>query len=337
MSKNGNITIKDIAAQCGVGLGTVSRAINGKPGVKDEVRRKILNFVNEIGWRNSSLLGDLNREEKSKLIVFVSSLHPLFDRLTVNDIFANLLERCAAEGYETLIMLEGRKDALKRCLQIKPYAVIQFGSYENFCEDEKVLLKAGIRVISIAECLNYAGVILHPDHYHAGRKMAKTLLKAGHSKIGVVCGMGENKHLSSLEQLPSLRLKRFIGGVLDAHPAFNLSEELVSDNFGNPDGLMSVMKSSGITAWICDEIRSCALFFSCAYKLGLRVPEALSVISLAPADGNIIFPVDVARLSEDGQRAEKVMELLKSEEFPERGEFVFKGILCKGESIANIK
>lgn len=336
MSKNGNITIKDIAAQCGVGLGTVSRAINGKPGVKDEVRRKILNFINEIGWRSSSLLGDLNREAKSKLIVFVSSLHPLFDRLTVNDIFANLLERCSAEGYETLIMFEGRKDALRRCRQIKPYAVIQFGSYENFCEDEKELLELGIRVISIAESSNYAGVILHPDHFYAGRKMAKTLLKAGHSKIGLVCGMGERKHIASLEQLSSLRLKRFIGGVLDAHPEFNMTENLVSDNFGDPAELMELMKKSGISAWICDEIRSCALFFSCAYKLGLRVPEALSVVSLAPAGGNIIFPVDIARVSEDGQRAEKVMELLHAEEFPLREEYVFKGVFHKGESITKI-
>lgn len=43
MSANGNLTIKDIARACGVGLGTVSRAINGKPGVKQEVRKKILN------------------------------------------------------------------------------------------------------------------------------------------------------------------------------------------------------------------------------------------------------------------------------------------------------
>ncbi|UKI32628.1 MAG: LacI family DNA-binding transcriptional regulator [Lentisphaeria bacterium] len=40
MSANGNLTIKDIARACGVGLGTVSRAINGKPGVKQEVRKR---------------------------------------------------------------------------------------------------------------------------------------------------------------------------------------------------------------------------------------------------------------------------------------------------------
>ena len=98
MSANGNLTIKDIARACGVGLGTVSRAINGKPGVKQEVRKKILNYVHEMGWRSNNIAGKLNSARKGKLVIFLTSLYGLFDRMNDNDITGLLLESCAREG-----------------------------------------------------------------------------------------------------------------------------------------------------------------------------------------------------------------------------------------------
>jgi len=49
------ITIRDIARDCGVGLGTVSRVVNRQPGVKDEIRRKVLQYIEDIGWRCDKL------------------------------------------------------------------------------------------------------------------------------------------------------------------------------------------------------------------------------------------------------------------------------------------
>lgn len=41
------ITIKDIAKKCGVGVSTVSRAINNHPDISDETREKILQVIKE--------------------------------------------------------------------------------------------------------------------------------------------------------------------------------------------------------------------------------------------------------------------------------------------------
>ncbi|MBR6144055.1 MAG: LacI family DNA-binding transcriptional regulator [Treponema sp.] len=35
------MTIKDIAKECGYGVGTVSRALNNHPGISDKARQKI--------------------------------------------------------------------------------------------------------------------------------------------------------------------------------------------------------------------------------------------------------------------------------------------------------
>ena len=43
-------TIKDIAERAGVSKGAVSYALNGRPGVSDETRERILAIADELGW-----------------------------------------------------------------------------------------------------------------------------------------------------------------------------------------------------------------------------------------------------------------------------------------------
>jgi DNA-binding LacI/PurR family transcriptional regulator len=46
-------TIAEIAARAGVSIGAVSYALNGRPGVSAQTRKRIMDIANEIGWRPS--------------------------------------------------------------------------------------------------------------------------------------------------------------------------------------------------------------------------------------------------------------------------------------------
>jgi LacI family transcriptional regulator len=48
-------TLADVAEAAGVSLMTVSRAINGKPGVSDDVRQTIISLANDIGYRPNQI------------------------------------------------------------------------------------------------------------------------------------------------------------------------------------------------------------------------------------------------------------------------------------------
>ena len=48
--RGGRITIKDIAERAGVSKGAVSYALNGRPGVSDDTRDRIVAIANELGW-----------------------------------------------------------------------------------------------------------------------------------------------------------------------------------------------------------------------------------------------------------------------------------------------
>ena len=47
---SGRTTIRDIAERAGVSKGAVSYALNGRPGVSDSTRERILSIANELGW-----------------------------------------------------------------------------------------------------------------------------------------------------------------------------------------------------------------------------------------------------------------------------------------------
>jgi DNA-binding LacI/PurR family transcriptional regulator len=46
----GRVTIRDIAQRAGVSKGAVSYALNGRPGVSDDTRDRILAIAHELGW-----------------------------------------------------------------------------------------------------------------------------------------------------------------------------------------------------------------------------------------------------------------------------------------------
>src|SRR3954468_13591508 len=48
--KSERITIRDIAERAGVSKGAVSYALNGRPGVSDDTRDRILAIARELGW-----------------------------------------------------------------------------------------------------------------------------------------------------------------------------------------------------------------------------------------------------------------------------------------------
>jgi DNA-binding LacI/PurR family transcriptional regulator len=54
------VTINDIAEQAGVSKGAVSYALNGRPGLSDETRARILEIADDLGWRPSSAARSLS-------------------------------------------------------------------------------------------------------------------------------------------------------------------------------------------------------------------------------------------------------------------------------------
>jgi LacI family transcriptional regulator len=78
MSHEGH-TVEDVARAAGVSLMTVSRAINGRPGVGEETRRRVLAIAEHMGYRPSRVARGLaSRRASAVAIVFPDMANPFF-------------------------------------------------------------------------------------------------------------------------------------------------------------------------------------------------------------------------------------------------------------------
>ena len=68
------VTMKDIAAAAGVGLGTVSRVLTGKGHVAEETRRRVEEIVREVNYRPSALGRGLKQQRTDTVGLIVADI-----------------------------------------------------------------------------------------------------------------------------------------------------------------------------------------------------------------------------------------------------------------------
>ena len=74
----GQITIKDIARICGVGVSTVSRAINNHADINEETKQKVQQVIKEYNYIPNNSARNLKRLESNTIAVLVKGIHNAF-------------------------------------------------------------------------------------------------------------------------------------------------------------------------------------------------------------------------------------------------------------------
>ena len=94
-----NITIDDVARLAHVSKATVSFVLNGKKGVSQATREKVLSVIEQLNYRPTLNSKRLYYQKSFTIaIVFDKSVHT-FNNLFYYDIMNALLERCMAYNY----------------------------------------------------------------------------------------------------------------------------------------------------------------------------------------------------------------------------------------------
>lgn len=85
----GEVTIKDIARICGVGVSTVSRAMNNHPDINEETKLKVQKAIEEYHYIPNNSARNLKRQESNTIAVLVQGMHNAFagDMLTAGELY----------------------------------------------------------------------------------------------------------------------------------------------------------------------------------------------------------------------------------------------------------
>lgn len=194
-------TIDDVAARAGVSSAAVSFAVNGRPGVGEDTRRRILAAVEELGWRPSASARALT-EARSRAVGLLLSRS--LDQLEVDPFFVRFLA-----GIERTLARSDHDLVLRVAEEIEPVAYARLaasGRVDGFllCDVEvddrrfDLLAEAAVPAVVAGhpvspcpfpwvETAHADGMALVVDH----------LLGLGHRSIGFVGGPAHYEHVQA--------------------------------------------------------------------------------------------------------------------------------------------
>lgn len=268
-------TIQHIAKACGVTTATVSRAINNKPGMRDELRKHILQYIESIGWTCKSLKSRfIPASEGTRHVVMLGNIWTASGTfIQMENTLGILIEKLSANGFSSSVVYGNTVEAIRQCLEIKPYAVVMLYSSLIFNVELEKLKAAGIRVIVIyGSDTGHICPTIQSDHKGAASLAAAKLVKNGAKRIGLFGGFGMLPHPSEEYIAQNSRLKELCLGIQTAVPTFKAELDAVSDSYGNPEEFRNMLKSGDYDSWICIGRKFFNAFCFYCNESGVQVP-----------------------------------------------------------------
>lgn len=279
------ITIKDIAKECGVGVSTVSRALNNHPDINPETKAKIMAFIQETGFVPNNSARNLKRTEAKSIAVLVKGI--------TNPFFADMIKVIEEETQKkkyTMVLthVEYFEDEVDVALEIvkekRLKGIIFLGGYFSHSEDKIAKLQVPYIFSTIGNAVptnisktSYSNIFV--DDKRESSRMVEYLIDLGHRDIAFLTAETE------IRSIGQLRLQGYKEAMQKHH--IPVKEELVRqvdeeiDHFSMENGYRTTKKL------LEDKVAFTALFASsdslaigasrAILESGLRIPQDISV------------------------------------------------------------
>lgn len=173
-------SIKDVAREAGVGVGTVSRAINNTGYVSPETKKKIDKAVQKLNYTPNELARNLFRNRSGIVGVIVPDLdHPFFSCLV-----KNIEMQLYAQGYKTMVCnAVGVSDREREYLDMLERSIVDGIITGSHCLDGEEYLRHGRPIVSIDRDFGAKIPIVGSDHMAGGRLAAELMIRDGRRNI----------------------------------------------------------------------------------------------------------------------------------------------------------
>ena len=278
------ITIRDIAKQCGVGVSTVSRAINNHPDINPETKKMILEVIEETGFIPNNSARNLKRTDAKCIAVLVKGItNPLFSSMI------KIIEEEMQRSRYALVLrhVEEQEDEIDVALELEKEkrlrGIVFLGGKFEHSEEKLRKLKVpfifstiGVNVPDQMNKVEFSNIAV--DDRMESQKMTEYLLKLGHRRIALI---------TERSDLPIGRLRT--EGFRRAFDKYGISapEELICyvqeniDHYSMENGYLTAKKllESGQEVPAIYAVADSLAIGACRAVLeaGKRIPEDISV------------------------------------------------------------
>ena len=332
------VTIADVAADAGVGVGTVSRVLNGSDQVRESTLRAVLDSIERLGYRPSHAAAALVRGTPHTVALIVTHLTRPSNVVRVASALAILEEQgydtivCNVDGpaerdrhLEALLPTHRADGVLAICLPLSRDQLDQFA-------------RAGVALVSV-DAANPGVPQTVVDDVAGGRLATSHLIALGHRRIGFVGDMPFGRPPAGLGFTSSANRLR---GYKQALAAAGIRVEPGLIRRGPHDAAVAaehaaqLLKSPDPPSAIFAASDTQAIgVLAAADRLGVTVPERLSVVGFDDIESAAFLGLSTVRqpLALSGaEGARRLCARLRGEQVrPLRQELPI-GLMARGSS-----
>ncbi len=335
------INIKDIAKEVGTSIATVSRALNNKEGVSDDMRKRVLLKAKELGYIANGLARGMKTSKTFTVGVLISDIkNPYF-----SEVISSMERVLYAKKYNLIICNVGENSTKEReylellvSKSVDGLLVAPVKEEKNLSIYRK-LVRHGIKLVffdRLVDSIQTDAVIV--DNEAATYEAVRYLAKFGHKKIGAIYGI--EKSYTGAE-----RLKGFLEAIkdfeLDARKEWIRSGEFKEDvSYERALEILSMKERP--SAIIAMNNFTTLGVMRAVKELGIKVPDELSVMGFddaewmkvcSPSVTTIIQPTDVIGMT----AATLLLDAIEGDETRKPQHVVLKATLLKRESVGEWK
>lgn len=273
------VTIYEVAKHANVGIGTVSRVLNGSTQVKDKTRQRVMEAIAELDYRPHGFARALARRKTRMVAVMI----PHFNGYFFIDLIKGIQTTLCGESYQMILSNvdhpEKADDYLQQLVEnrnVDGLILCSLQISDAFVQTFKKLKLNVVLVDSFHKALDSIVV----DNRHGAYQATKYLIDLGHRHIGMIAGV--------LASRPAqMRLEGYMEALSDHQIPFHEEDLTIGDVVTCNDGFS---KESGYAAM--KKILATKQPLPTAFFVSSDVQAAGVMMALKEAEINV--PADVS-------------------------------------------
>ena len=296
------MTINDVAEALGVSVSTVSRAISGKGRIGEATRRRVLDFIEEIGYHPNGIAKSLAQSRTHNIAIIIPDVKSVVAVPFFYLCMCGVNEVAQARGYDMFVVSTNGKDTshLERLINENKVDGMILGSTYKKDVFAAFLKEKGLPFVTIGSLDDDEVVQVDHDNEGACRDLTAILLSRRWERIAY---MGESKNLLVDESRYRgyLRAHRDIGVEVDESLVFR--EEITEAGMrSHVDELLE----KHVDCIICQDDAVCTLVLDELRMQGAKIPGDMRVASCHNSKVLDNYPISVTSLRFDNTEIGRV-------------------------------
>jgi LacI family transcriptional regulator len=192
-----SVTIRELARLSGVSVGTVSRALNGYPDVRDDTRERIMRLAEELDYTPQAAARTLVTRRSHVVGIFLETGadHPHLQHPFFHQVLVGIKDRLGAAGFDLLLFASeepgngyGTHSYLKRCNHHRVDGAVLMGVPAGDPEVER-LARSSLPCVSVdVEFQGPHSSWVSSDNRQGADLAVQHLKECGHTRIAHIAG-----------------------------------------------------------------------------------------------------------------------------------------------------